>query len=582
MVLQQILNSSFPIMVKAGAGSGKSYSLVEKVKHTIKSGINPSNIMVSTFTKDAALELQKRIGSAGVQAGTLHSLMWQIVKKFWHSSIYILDDTMFQKMAFTICKENKLNFDKIPKYRTEIGYMKNGYVDYYERLETDNIPWSNHDVASFAREYKTYCEKWHKLDFDDMILFAYKIFIENPQILNAVQEDWKYLFLDEAQDFSPAQSEVIELLKSKYENVFIIGDIKQNIYSGLFNSNSNYFKDYDKNNPKTNVFVLPKTYRCERLITDNANEVSKVIDGSTISTVKESPGNVLKPSIFESFSDEVDFIASEAIKRFNDGSGEEIRILFRTNAQALRFQLKLIEAGIPFSSKYENNIFRKKDVRVGLSAIDFMENGLDMDWEKAQDIIKDMKHLLTGIDLSQYYKFVWDIKKHRANPMKNPSVFDWFNEISSLNQLHKKLQSMSPSDVFNWIADEKLLDEIGDNENLYGMADFFEDCKNLKDVNARISQIAKDKHKINPDERAIILSTIHGSKGLESDVVFVCGVADGLFPIQFENTDPNEELRLFYVAITRAKKTLYVTGCKSYGKKVFDKNSYLDYIVHVS
>lgn len=240
-ILEQILESDFPIMIQSSAGSGKTYTLVAKIRNCIEKGINPKNILAVTFTQDAAREMKQRIGNESITCGTLHSVLLDVVKKNLGKPTYVVDDKQRLSIGLKICKEYKLNFDKLNKYYSEIGYFKNVYPDYYEKLEKNEIPFSKPDVALFAREYhqetfnavseKRKGFKYRLIDFDDMILLAGQIFREKPHILEVYQDLWEYIFFDEAQDASNAEIAVIMLLAEKYKQLLIVGDIKQKIYS---------------------------------------------------------------------------------------------------------------------------------------------------------------------------------------------------------------------------------------------------------------------------------------------------------------------------------------------------------------
>lgn len=223
------------IVVSASAGTGKTYTMIEKVKHEVEvNGVNPNNIMLSTFTVDAANEIKNRLPESctGVSVGTIHSLLLEVVKKHGGQSWFIIDGTGQQKIGFEICKEFKLNFDKIQKYFSMIGYLKNVWPDYYQMLEDGTLPGSEDlKFITFAREYWRKQQHYHKIDFDDILLLSYEIFRDKPDVLNFYQEKWKYLFLDEWQDAGNVENTIIMMLASKHKNLFVVGDIKQKIYS---------------------------------------------------------------------------------------------------------------------------------------------------------------------------------------------------------------------------------------------------------------------------------------------------------------------------------------------------------------
>lgn len=574
MVLEQVLKSDFPIKINASAGSGKSFTLVEKIRNMLQNGINPTNIMACTFTKDAAEELKTRIKSDLVDAGTIHSLMWRIIRNHSDFRWFIVKDSEINQMAFAVCKESKLPYNRVSKYLQEIGFFKNGFIDYYAKLDLNNIPFSEPDVYMFAAEYAKIMKHRHKLDFDDMILYAYDILKNNPEILSFYQELWKYILVDEAQDLSPSQSAVIALLSEKYGQLLLVGDQKQNIYKSFRNSSADYFINAEKRYPNMRLFTLPKTYRCSVSVTDKANIVSKLIDGSTIEPVSNNAGKVVVMPVFKTFKDEADAVSEKAIEIFRN-TDESIRILFRTNAQSLHFQIKLLRENIPFSSRSEHTIFNRTDVKVGMGAFWFANHFPELSHQEKYDAIRNMRYLVDG-DTRCWHKFAYKFKKSKLDPLKNRLEYhDWERYVNALADVKKQYKGKSPSEVLTEVSEMPFVDRVGDTDNLIGVAEFFSDCETYQDMKDLIEEISKPRL-IPKGERAIMLTTIHGSKGLEADNVFVVGAADGLLPLS--SGDEDEEFRLFYVAITRAKDNLFVSGSVNYGKKALDGFSYMDII----
>jgi DNA helicase II / ATP-dependent DNA helicase PcrA len=566
------------IMVESSAGTGKTYTMIEKVKHEVEvNGVNPNNIMLSTFTVDAANEIKNRlpVSCAGVSVGTIHSLLLEVVKKHGGQSWFIIDGTGQQKIGFEICKEFKLNFDKIQKYFSMIGYLKNVWPDYYQMLEDGTLPGSEDlKFITFAREYWRKQQHYHKIDFDDLLLLSYEIFRDKPDVLNFYQEKWKYLFIDEAQDLSPTQSEIIKLLGKKYKQLFTVFDKKQSIF-GFRGCSVSFVEQFKDLFPDAQSFVLPTTYRCSGEVTRHANKIARVIDFSEINTANPNLGSVEIDTSFNTWSDEVDYVSERAIDLFRK-SNDTVRIIFRTNAQSLGFQMKMIDADVPYSSNYQNNIFNRKEVKIGLALCQFVLEYDKLNIMAKQEVLKNLKYLV-GVGTDSWHNFMWDIKKYKIDPMLDDNKYEkYLDTIQALNKLRLKyIDVKSPSEIISDIAELRVFDEISDNarDNLIGLAEFFSQAKDMDGVRLLIEKISKPRQ-IAKNEKCIVLSTIHGSKGLEADTVFVTGVSDDLFPLK--SGDPDEELRLAYVAFTRARNNLIVTGCSSFGKKTFDKHSFAD------
>ncbi|MFA6377317.1 MAG: UvrD-helicase domain-containing protein [Acholeplasmataceae bacterium] len=240
MSIQDQINNtpmSGGIAVTAGAGTGKTYTLVNKIQHCIDSGINPINILAFTFTVDSAQEFRKRIpNNELITIGTIHSVMYQIIRENSPKRYFVLDNGYQKKFVFDIFKELNVDYMNYNKFLSRVDLAKNMFPEYYDMLENRDQNLlsffeNNHKLIGFAREFEAKKERQHKITFSDMQLKAYDILRKNPAILDSRQERWKYIFLDEAQDASNVDIAVIMLLAEKYKQLFVVGDIKQKIFS---------------------------------------------------------------------------------------------------------------------------------------------------------------------------------------------------------------------------------------------------------------------------------------------------------------------------------------------------------------
>jgi DNA helicase-2/ATP-dependent DNA helicase PcrA len=240
MSIQDQINNtpmSGGIAVTAGAGTGKTYTLVNKIQHCIDSGINPVNMLVFSFTVDAANELKNRIKNGHlITVGTIHSVMYQIIRENSPKRYFVLDNGYQKKFVFDIFKELQIDYLNYNKFLSRIDLAKNMFPEYYDMLEDRDQNLlsffeNNHKLIGFAQEFEAKKEKQHKIVFSDMQLKAYDILRKNPAILDSRQERWKYIFLDEAQDASNVDIAVIMLLAEKYKQLFVVGDVKQKIFS---------------------------------------------------------------------------------------------------------------------------------------------------------------------------------------------------------------------------------------------------------------------------------------------------------------------------------------------------------------
>jgi DNA helicase II / ATP-dependent DNA helicase PcrA len=579
------------IVITASAGTGKTYCLVEKVKYLILQGINPVNILCFTFTQDAAQEFRNRIpNNETMTIGTIHAISLKIIKENSPKRYFVLDNGMQHKFVFDIFKELKIDFDKYNKYLSRIDLAKNIFLDYYNLIEdNDQLITSffddNNKLISFAREFEIKKEKQHKITFSDMQLKAYNILKNNPSILDNRQERWKYIFLDEAQDASNVDVALVSILAQKYHNLFVVGDVKQQIFqfrTGGNNSGLNgvsLMKNFKDIYPDASIFTLGTTYRNAKSICDIGNKIASKIDNSNIDTANQSLGKVTIIQPFESQLEEAIEICNLAIKAFNQD--KTVRIIYRTNAQSLTFQKIMLQENIPYSINQTTSIFYTKEAKTAIACCEFAFEYDKLTLGMKIACLKNLKPLIAN--KFELYALTKKMQELTADCFANPYPFHndskterIIDELIELKETFSHCQSIS--DVFNFVGKIcKDDDSFSDNaeDNLIGIAEFASECKSLGELNQLIDQISKPRL-LAPGEKAISLSTIHGAKGLENLVVFITGIVNDCFP--HKNGETLEELNLFYVAITRAKSELYLSSFLSFGRKEYSGTTYIDMI----
>lgn len=578
MNIQDKINEAlFPIVVRASAGTGKTYSLVEKVNHLVKTGVNPVNILVFTFTLDAANELKSRIqDGAQMTVGTIHSVMLQIIREHHPKRYNVLDNGKQLKFIFDIFKEQRIEFDNYHNYTSKISMAKNIFTDYQELLDKNPdviLEFFNDErLYDFAVEYERKKEQYHKIDFDDMALKAFDLLDKNHNILDNRQERWKYIFVDEAQDLCQPQIDIIKLLAEKYKNLFIVGDEKQAIYGSFRASTPEFIKNFKQYYPNCNEFVLPTTYRCAQNICDAGNMVARLIDGSCINTVNNNAGLVEIVDLFDTQSQEAFEISRRAIELFKS-TNKSIKILYRTNAQSLGFQMSMVRNNIPFSINQTNSVFSSKEYKIATGMCQYFYEYENRSVASQTDILKIIRPILEN--RSYMYQLIKKMNDYSLpiDKIRDPNLYPIIDELKAIksfmnNKIHK------PADIFEFTAQMVGSRYFSDSayDNLIGISEFIKDCKTLSDVFALVEEINKPRT-VSKTERVISLSTIHGSKGLEADIVFLTGVADNIFPHKMGISA--EEMNLFYVGVTRAREELYVSGFYLFGEREFTSHSYL-------
>jgi DNA helicase-2/ATP-dependent DNA helicase PcrA len=581
MTIQEKINAaSLPIVVTASAGTGKTYSIVNKIQDCLNKGVNPLNILVFTFTVDAANELKNRIQNGQLMTvGTIHSVMFQIIRENSPKRYFVLDNGAQMRFVFNIFRENRIDYDRYQKYMSKIGFAKNYFTNYYDLIEEEPEIliefFKDKKLFSFAMQYEAEKERQHKIDFDDMTLKAYQILRDNPDVLEHRQERWKYIFTDEAQDLCPPQIEIIKLLAAKYQNLFIVGDEKQAIYASFRASTPEFLQNFKRYYPQANQFFLPTTYRCAEAITIAGNKIAQFIDKTVIDTANKTPGLIDKMPLFETQADEAKTVCEMAIDAYRN-TNQSIRILYRTNAQSLMFQLMLIRQNIPFSINQLNSIFNTKEGHLAIACCQLALEYDEMSIANKINVLNNIKPALN--ERKQIYGAIEKMKSTGMNLLSGQlgnQYEDLAWEVQEL-QLAVRL-CRNPSDIVTYVSKMPCIMDFSDSapDNLIGIAEFLRDCKTMQDIETMITEVSRPRD-IPKDERVIHLSTIHGSKGLEADIVFLTGVTDGILPHKFGLSE--EELNLFYVGATRARNILHVSGFRYFGNNEYTSHCYMEII----
>lgn len=584
---EAVMHKDGPCLVLAGAGSGKTKVLTTRIAYLINEGINPYNILAITFTNKAAKEMRERlanlIGDNNTFVGTFHSLGVKILRKYGHlvdlnSNFTIIDSDDITSIIKKILKDFGLD-PKVnsPSYiRSRISFIKNEMLDSGEIDKYFNTP-PEKIAARVYYEYESILRKNNSVDFDDLLVLPVKIFLSHSEVLEYYQEIFKYILIDEYQDTNEVQYKFCKLLANKYQNIFIVGDPDQSIYmfrGANFRNILNFEKDYKT----AKVIPLEENYRSTEYILDAANSIIKNNKERKEKNLWSSKGKGLKPKYLRAYDDkhELTLVIDEIKKLLNEGfSNKDIGILYRTNAQARLVEEQFIKANLPYKVVGSYYFYSRKEIK---DLICYLKLILNNDDEiSLRRVINVPKR---GIGASTIQKLEKEAKE------KNTSIF---NVISSGKELEfKKLilkltresENLSLTELIDLILDEskmraeyesdsKLENELRlDNlEEFKSITASFEEqtgSVNLDDFLEEISLIA-DMQEHKETENEITLMTVHSAKGLEFEVVFLIGMEDGIFPHQnsfLEEGGLEEERRLCYVGITRAKKRLYISNAK--------------------
>jgi DNA helicase-2/ATP-dependent DNA helicase PcrA len=571
-----------PLLVVAGAGSGKTKTLVAKIEHLIKNGYDPKRILAITFTNKAAKELKERIKKTlGVSlpwVGTFHSVAGRILRMGGHRlglspDFVILDRDDSESLLKLILKELETDL-KADFYLEAISKYKEGKDTFSYKGEIYKID-QLEDFDTVFNAYQEKLKELNALDFDDLLNYAVRLLKEFPQVREKLQRHFQYILVDEYQDTNEIQYEFIRLLAR--DNVCVVGDPNQAIYEWRGAKPENILRFHEDFNPK--VVKLETNYRSKGVILEIANAVIKKCDPkwvNLIPTLRSSKDFGQKPQVKEFFSerDEAQWIASEIIKLKAQGYQlKNIAILVRSSHLMDVLDKALAARNIPHTLIGGKGIYERKEIKDLLAFLRFIQNPADfLAFERILKIFFNRKWERIYKDLSKYYKTDWvetlKIVAYYLEPEVREPLTRLLQFMVNLkeDQKRKKFadvleQLLDAVDYYSYLDKETNPERRRDNVRW-----FLNLCKAFQDKGKELSQFLQSlslmQSELENKGKGVKIMTVHAAKGLEFDIVFLPRLEEGIFPHHSALENPEEleeERRLFYVAVTRAKEKLYLS-----------------------
>ena len=591
--IEAVKHNEGPCLVLAGAGSGKTKVLTNRIAYLIENGVRDYNILAITFTNKAAKEMRDRVynlvGDVASFIGTFHSLGLRIIRENCGylnlpSNFSIIDSDDVLTVIKKILKDMNLDTKQYsPSYiRNRISFIKNQMLSEMELDKFFNTP-IDKIVVDVYYKYNERLIASAAVDFDDLLLMPVRLFEHNKEILEHYQERYKYILIDEYQDTNPVQYKLSKLLASKYKNIFVVGDMNQSIYAfrqADYHNIVNFEKDYA--NAKT--IKLEHNYRSTNNILNAANDVISHNKERKDLRLYSDKGDGPKITYLRSYDEkhEISLVIDEINKLYLDGyEPKDVAILYRTNAQSRAIEEVFASKGIPYKIYGSYYFYNRKEIKDLISYLKLIYN--DKDEISLRRIINVPKR---GIGDSA----IKDIEL-RAN-LNQCSMYDALESKKELEfkdiieSIKKTSESLSLTELIDEVLDKsgmkKELEDshlIEDETRLENLMEFksitasYEErtgSVNLGDFLEEISLVS-DQANHTEDGNVVTLMTLHSAKGLEFPVVFMVGMEEGIFPHNMSIMEDNieEERRLCYVGITRAKEKLYLTNAKRrmlYGK----------------
>ena len=599
-----VFTTSGPVLVLVGAGSGKTRALTHRIAYLMEEeGVEPYHIMAITFTNKAAGEMRERVnqligfGSEQVWVSTFHSTCVRILRRYIdrigfdnHFTIYDTDDQ--KGIMKEVCK--KLAIDtKMLKERTILSAISSAKDELispvaYEMQNAGSFDYNSARIAKAYHEYQATLHKNNALDFDDLIVKTVELFKSNPEVLNSYQERFRYIMVDEYQDTNTAQFELIRLLAAKYNNLCVVGDDDQSIYK-FRGANIRNILDFEKVYPKACVIKLEQNYRSTQTVLDAANAVIKNNVGRKDKALwtQKKEGSPIHFKQFDTAFDEAEDIAENVRDKKREDTADygECAVLYRTNAQARLLEERFIMKGIPYQVVGGVNFYSRKEIKDILAYLKTIDNGQDDVAVKRiinvpkrgigattilrvqeyadergisfYDALREADQIMTiGKSASKLKPFVTMMQAFRSK-LEFFDLEDLINDILETTGYVKELEDSDAEDAE---------DRINNIDELISKAAAFDAAHEETSLSEFLEEVAlvADIDQVSDDNNKVLLMTLHSAKGLEFSHVYLAGLEDGVFPsyMTITSDDPleiEEERRLAYVGITRAKDDLTIT-----------------------
>ena len=603
---QAVMATDGPLLILAGAGSGKTRVLTHRTAYLIEEcGVNPYNIMAITFTNKAAGEMRERIdqmvgyGSESIWVCTFHSTCVRILRRYidrlgFGTNFTIYDSDDQKTLMKDICKRLEIDTKmyKEKMFLSAISSAKDELIDPIEFETRAAGDYVKRKQAQVYREYQQALKQNNALDFDDLIMKTVELFKLDKEVLASYQDRFRYIMVDEYQDTNTAQFELIRLLALKYQNLCVVGDDDQSIYK-FRGANIYNILNFEHHFPDATVIKLEQNYRSTQNILDAANAVIANNQGRKEKRLwtDNGAGDKITFEQLDTAAEEADFVARDIARRVRKGEYQykDCAILYRTNAQSRLFEERFITANIPYKIFGGVNFYARKEVKDLLAYLKTIDNGQDdlavrriinipkrgigaasinkvalyaqeqeISFYDALCVAEQVPGL--GKAAAKIRPFVLFIQSMKAKA-KLLSVADLLQDVIETTGYVRELEAEGTDEA------EARIENI---DELISKAVDYAEGEEAPTLNGFLENVAlvADIDSFDENSDYVVLMTLHSAKGLEFPNVYLAGLEDGLFPSYMSITSDNsqaeieEERRLAYVGITRAKKNLTITSAR--------------------
>lgn len=616
--LQAVTAPLGPVLVLAGAGSGKTRVLTNRIIYLVEElKVDPSNILAITFTNKAANEMKQRLWQSDCQAykmhiSTIHSFCATLLRREAeltgrnsNFSIYAEDEKKSVVKRAVKSVDSEADSGIVDSFCDSISRVKNDGVDVNKLTEGEICADENlsncvdqlgsDSVSKVLQEYSKQMTSSNALDFDDLLYYVYEIFSENPEILDKYSEKYKYILIDEFQDINRVQYNIFRLLAKKYRNIFVVGDDDQSIY-GWRGADVRNILNFETHFPGAKIYKLQQNYRSTKNILNVANEIiSKNLNRYSKKLFTEK-GDGLKVQMYSAYneSNEAYYVLSQISGLRNLGYRlRDCAILMRVNALSRTFEQECAANRLAYKVFGGFKFYERKEIKDVLCYLKLIANPYDFEaFARAVNVpvrrgigdatLQKVKSLCDRYGLSPLHVIADDINMSELAASARKKLSDFYavyqqlcvmNRTMPLDKFANELvESLGFCEVYRQADEDDRAMNV--SELLGAIKVFTEDnpSATLSDYMQSVS-LMSDTDEIDDDQDYITIATIHAVKGLEFKAVFVVGLEEGVFPLnrsQYDISGSQEERRLMYVATTRAKERLFLTCAQSrfmYGRR---------------
>jgi len=601
--LEVIHNGDGPCLVLAGAGSGKTRTITYRVAYLLEHGVEPEQILLLTFTNKAAKQMTDRMGElTGGKikmpwSGTFHRIAYKILRKYapllgYKNNFSILDSEDSRDMLKLCIKQE--GFDRKERrfpspnvIQSIISYSRNAKITVKDVLEQKYSNWIDLEevLSRISSEYAKRKLYSNVMDFDDLLVNLFLLLYKNEHIRKKYSEKFKYVLVDEYQDINRIQASVIELFASHHKNILVVGDDAQSIYSFRAADIQNIL-DFEKHYPDAKIYKLETNYRSTPEILSVANEVIANNKNQYKKELRSVIAAFTKPEVhaFSESSEEAEFIAERILELRDEGVGlDKIAVLFRAAFHSQALEMELARRDIPYDYRGGTRFFERAHIKDILAFLRIINNKNDsVAWSR----ILNMQVGIGPAGAEKLYNQILVSQEDLVSLLPNLSAslsargkIGWSDFLAIFNSMQSYGKKF-PSDLIRGILKSKYLEyleseypdyreRLQDLEQLAVFADSYLALEESQSLDRFLGEASLQENYNNnqtenshKEDEKIVLSTVHQAKGLEWEAVFILNVSAGQFPNERStgsSKELEEERRLFYVAITRAKKYLYIT-----------------------